>query len=83
MTTITVTRPATVMTPRGATWGAEIAARVLNSVGQLFASRAELIRRKSRTAEAAAVRQMADEVRKMDPRFAADLYAAADRHETE
>lgn len=31
--------------------------------------------------EAAAVRAMADEVRNSDPDFAADLYAAADRHE--
>jgi hypothetical protein len=31
--------------------------------------------------EAAAVRQMADSIRASDSRFAADLYAAADRHE--
>jgi hypothetical protein len=31
--------------------------------------------------EAAAVRAMADGIRVSDPRFAADLYAAADRHE--
>lgn len=31
--------------------------------------------------EAAAVREMADSIRPTDPRFAADLYAAADRHE--
>lgn len=31
--------------------------------------------------EAATVRAMADEIRVSDPHFAADLYAAADRHE--
>ena len=31
--------------------------------------------------EAAEVRTMADAIRSTDPRFAADLYAAADRHE--
>ncbi len=31
--------------------------------------------------EAGEVRQMADAIRFSDPRFAADLYAAADRHE--
>jgi len=33
--------------------------------------------------EAAAVRALADSVRKSDPGFASDLYAAADRHERE
>ncbi len=31
--------------------------------------------------EAGEVRRMADSIRASDPRFAADLYAAADRHE--
>lgn len=31
--------------------------------------------------EAGAVRRMADSIRSSDPRFADDLYAAADRHE--
>jgi hypothetical protein len=35
----------------------------------------------SRQAEAARVRQYAQEVMGQDPRFAADLFAAADRHE--
>ncbi len=34
-------------------------------------------------AQAAAVRKLADRQRKMSPGFAADLYAAADRHEIE
>ena len=31
--------------------------------------------------EAAEVREMANSIRESDPRFASDLYAAADRHE--
>lgn len=34
-----------------------------------------------RTAEAQRVREYAESVRSHDPRFAADLFAAADRHE--
>jgi hypothetical protein len=36
---------------------------------------------RERRAEAARVRRMADQLRRLDPRAAADLYAAADRHE--
>jgi hypothetical protein len=35
----------------------------------------------SPTQEAQEVRDMAYEVQRMDPRFAAELFAAADRHE--
>lgn len=40
-------------------------------------------RTRAATAQAAAVRKLADRQRKMSPGFAADLYAAADRHEIE
>ena len=36
---------------------------------------------RDRAGEAAAVRALADSYLRTDPRFAADLYAAADRHE--
>jgi hypothetical protein len=36
---------------------------------------------RSRAEEAAAVRELANRVRRSDPGFAGDLYAAADRHE--
>ena len=81
MTTITVTSPAVVVAPRGAAWAADFAARALSFLGALIDRRAETVQRSTRAAEAAAVRRMADDVRTLDPRFAADLYAAADRHE--
>lgn len=34
-----------------------------------------------RIAEASALRRFADSMREVDPRYAADLYAAADRHD--
>ena len=36
---------------------------------------------RDRAREAASVRTLADSYQRTDPRFAADLYAAADRHE--
>jgi hypothetical protein len=80
MTTISVTRPAPVVEPRGALWSAEVAARILNGLGSLFERDARHAERNNRAAEAAEVRRLADEVREVDPRVAADLYAAADRH---
>jgi hypothetical protein len=83
MTTITITRPAPVAAPRGALWAASAAAAVLRA----FASRripADTLAREAqaeRQAEAAKVRRLADQWHAVDPRFAADLYAAADRHE--
>jgi hypothetical protein len=83
MTTITITRPAPVAAPRGALWAASAAAALLRG----FASRrtpVDTLAREAldeRQAEAAKVRRLADEWRTVDPRFAADLYAAADRHE--
>jgi len=81
MTTMIVTSPAPVAVPRGAAWGAHVAARVLSFFAGLIDRRAEHVKRSSLAADAAYVRRLADEVRSIDPRFAADLYAAADRHE--
>jgi len=47
------------------------------------ALRATFTDRAACVADAAAVRALADSVRKSDPGFASDLYAAADRHERE
>ncbi len=77
MTTITVTRPATVIEPRGAAFAAQAAARALAFMSGLLARREQ----RSRNAEASHVRRLADSLRQEDPRFAEDLYAAADRHE--
>ena len=81
MTTITVTRPATVLEPRGAAWAAQAAARVLSFLGGLLARREQRVAQGTRNAEASHVRRLADSLRTEDPRFAEDLYAAADRHE--
>lgn len=43
--------------------------------------RAGYRQRTQRIAEAAALRRYADSVRETDPRYAADLWAAADRHD--
>lgn len=74
-TTFEVLHVETPATPRGATL-----------VGLLYTAFAALFRRAaatpSRAEEAAAVRELAHRVANTDPAFAADLYAAACRHES-
>lgn len=81
MTTATVHTAATVVAPRGAGWAAAL---------YLAVARAWQRRQQARLARAEAaavardtrhVRALADEMALQDPRFAADLYAAADRQE--
>lgn len=81
MSSVTLARPATVAAPRAAAWAADL----WFAVGQAFRRSAEV-----RTSQLAAdtVRREATEVRELawhmlsqDPRMAADLLAAADRHE--
>ena len=64
---------------RGARVAAALFAALLNGVAGLF--KAPAARAPSRAEEAAPVREMAWRVRKTDPGFSADLYAAAARHE--
>ena len=85
MTSITVTGiPAAVRTPRGAEWAARGAAAVWRLLSHWAVSR----RAEPSSADhqavhaAAAVRAMAQRYAATDPGFAADLRAAADRHET-
>ncbi len=81
MTTITVNTPAKVNEPRGAALAARWFAGMLKWLETSTAQR-DLDRvLKSRSAEAARVRMHAQEMLAHDPRFAADLFAAADRHE--
>lgn len=63
--------------------GARAAAAVFLALGRLVAGlfRAAPARPQSAEEEAQAVREMALQYQKVDPRFAADLMAAADRHE--
>ena len=56
---------------------------LLSTLRAAVASRFGAARRPlTRSQEAAEVREMARRVQACDPGFAADLYAAADRHET-
>jgi hypothetical protein len=82
MTTISVQTPTPVVAPRAAAWAAGFFSNLLN----FFSTPAVVVgERKAfsdRQREAAAVREYAQSFSAHDPRFAADLFAAADRHET-
>jgi hypothetical protein len=75
-TTVQVLSVPTPAMPRGARVAASLFVRAARGLSAAFAA-API----SRSQEAAQVRALAYEVRSADPRFAADLYAAADRHE--
>lgn len=81
MTTITIQKPATIRVPRAAPIAAAIAFKFLDAIERFVTTRREQRAEASRIAEANVVRRYADQVRSFDPRFAADLSAAADRHE--
>lgn len=84
MTTIRVHTPLTVKTPRGAVAAGWLISRLtglLDGMRQRSAARAEQNRSFNRVAEASALRRHAQGFMGADPRFAADLFAAADRHE--
>jgi hypothetical protein len=82
MTTITVIRPAKITAPRGAHLAAVWFGRLLTRLGDLAEKRTESRALARRLVEASEVRAYAQTVQAQDPRFAADLLAAADRHET-
>jgi len=81
MTTITVHTPARVGVPRAARAAAAAFLAFLGMLERSSQARAERRIQADRIAEAAAVRQYAMRFAGHDPRFAADLLAAADRHE--
>ena len=81
MTTITVQRPITVREPRAAALAAQLFSQFLGWFERSGAARAERRERADRATEAAAVRQYATHYASHDPRFAAELLSAADRHE--
>ena len=81
MTTITVHTPVKVATPRAALWAAALFMRLIDVLERQGAARAERRLTAERLAEAAAVRTYALRFASHDPRFTADLLAAADRHE--
>ncbi len=80
MTTTTVHPPSPVAEPRGAPIAAWLAAQLVLAFRLITAHLAAKPR--NRTREAAKLRAYARQMRD-DPQFAADLMAAADRHERE
>ena len=84
MTALTTLIPVTVATPRAAAWaaaawiGVSRAASLLLDLVTQSRGRAAVI---GRTSEANRLRHVAQGFMSSDPRFAADLYSAADRHE--
>jgi hypothetical protein len=82
MTTITIRRPATVAEPRGARWAAQAAGSLLDALRRVQHYRSARRAAANRLDEAAAVRRLAVSWQDVDPRFSADLFAAADRHES-
>ncbi len=81
MTAITVQSPITVATPRASLWAAGAFTGVLSWFEQHGSARAERQLQADRATEASAMREYAQRYVSHDPRFAADLLAAADRHE--
>jgi hypothetical protein len=88
MTTVSILSPRKVATPRGALLGAWLfqqlaqgLQRVARAAGQLAQRRAQRRAESLRVSDASAVRRYAEQVMHYDARFAADLFAAAERHE--
>jgi glucan phosphorylase len=81
MTSITIHTPVKVATPRATSWAASLFTSMLSWFENQTASRAERQVQADRATEASAVREYAHRFAQHDPRFAADLLAAADRHE--
>jgi hypothetical protein len=81
MTTTTVNIPAHTPAPRGALWAANLFLGLL-SLGQgAWSAQMQHRAQRTRLAEATQARVYARELERYDPRSAADLFAAADRHE--
>ena len=83
MTSITVYSPVKVAAPRATRWAAGAFTGILSWFEQHKTARDEREVQADRASEASAVREYANRFAAHDPRFAADLLAAADRHEQE
>ena len=81
MATLTVNVPAKTRMPRGAWLAAAAFARVLQMFEARRVARAERRERQRRETDCAGVRRYAQQMMEVDPRFASDLFAAADRGE--
>jgi hypothetical protein len=82
MSFITVQAPATVLAPRAASWAAAVCSSLISRFQSAGASQAERSLMLAKQRDARTVRQYAQRFAEHDPRFAADLLAAADRHES-
>ena len=82
MSSITVLSPVKVAVPRASRYLAGLFVSLTQWLQRTGSSRAQRQLAADRGAEAAAVRQYAQRFASHDPRFAADLLAAADRHES-
>lgn len=67
--------------PRGARVAAQVFLALGRGVERLFRAAPAQLAQRSRAEEIAAVRALAERYARTDPGFAADLYAAAARHE--
>lgn len=81
MTMMSVYTPAPVQMPRAAPVAAALFMRLLQWFDRRGRARAASRSQATRESEARAVRDYAQRFARHDPRFAADLLAAADRHE--
>lgn len=81
MSTITVLRPVRVNAPPATAWAATLFTGLLSWFERSREAKADALATAARIADAAAVRAYANRCATHDPRFAADLMAAADRHE--
>jgi len=84
MSIISIQAPRHVAAPRGAAFAAWAFQVIRKIISRLSAARQERTDHRgyaARVVDAASVRRYAQQVMQYDARFAADLFAAADRHE--
>ncbi len=81
MTSLTVHVPAKINAPRGAWLAAAVFARLLQALHISKTVRSGQRQRRQLENDAARVRRFAQQMMAFDPRFASDLFAAADRAE--
>ena len=81
MKTITVYAPVKIAVPRGATVAAAWFVAFLGWLENVADRRVRSRQLVGRVEEATRVRRLGQQLMAHDPRFAADLFAAADRHE--
>ncbi len=81
MTTVSAYTPAKVAVPRASGLATNLFTRLTSALHRSGQTRVANQQQAERARDAAAVREYAQRYARHDPRFAADLMAAADRHE--